>query len=145
MSIIKEIYDVTKDAAKLKGEIKAIRKALRTEFKLNGKFLKDMENPKSIDTGRMKKTIKMLEIKELADAIKYDIPYRLICNKRVSPEMAEYYKIKRISDFDFEKLTESQYLKIFYLKKDYDNPKINLKARLLNIYKQNLILLKLME
>ena len=38
MSIIKEIYDVAKDSANLKVQKDAIKRALRTELKLNRKF-----------------------------------------------------------------------------------------------------------
>ncbi len=145
MSIIKEIYDVTRDASKLKGKVSSIKKALKTELKLNRKFLKEIEQSKPVDDKRRKKIIEMLEINELSAAIKYDIPYKLICHKKVSEELAKEFKLKYVAGYDFEKLIESQYLKISYLKKDYENPAISLKARLRNIYKQNRILLKLLE
>ncbi len=145
MSIIKEIYDVSKDAAKFKSRIKSVKKALKTELKLNQKFLSEVGKSQAVNDERRKKIIQMLEINELADAIKYDIPYKLISRKKVTPALAAQYRIKRISGFDFEKLIENQYLKIAYLKKDFDNPRINLNARLLNIYKQNSILLELLD
>ncbi len=144
MSVIKEIYDVAKDASQLKGRIKSIKKALKTELKLNKKFLFEIEKSKLIDNDRRKNIIEMLEIKELTDAVKYDIPYKLICKRKVNNELAEKLKIKRIIDFNFEKLIESQYLKISYLKKDYNNKNIDLNSRLLYIYKYNSMLLKLL-
>ncbi len=49
MSIIKELYDLAKDGAIKGAKIGAIRRALRTELKLNKKFLRDIEQDKLID------------------------------------------------------------------------------------------------
>ncbi len=93
---------------------------------------------------RRKAIIGMLDITELSAAVKYEIPYKLICPKKVGKELADAYHIKRLIDFDFEMLVESLYLKIAYLKKDMDNEHIHLNLRLINIWKYNSILLELL-
>jgi len=145
MSIIKEIYDVAKDGAIQGNKINAIKRALRTELKLNNKFLADIADSKPINTARRTDIIKMLDISELASAVKYEIPYALICNKTVDEKLIKTYNIKRLKDFDFEMLVESLYLKIAYLKKDFKNANINLNLRLINIYKYNSILIQLLR
>lgn len=145
MSIIKDIYDLAKDGAIKGAKIATIKRALRTELKLNKKFLRDIEQAKPIDKARNKAIIGMLDITELSAAVRYDIPYALICNKKVSKELAESYNMKRLIGWDLEMLVESLYLKIAYLKKDKDNPNIHLNLRLINIYKYNSILLELLS
>ena len=75
MGLIKEIYDVAKDVAELAGKVDAIKRALTTELKLNGEFLADVSASRDIDDLRRKQIINMLEIAELTDAVKYEIPY----------------------------------------------------------------------
>jgi hypothetical protein len=145
MSIIKDIYDLAKDGAIKGAKIATIKRALRTELKLNKKFLQDIEQSKPIDDSRSKAIIGMLDITELAAAVRYDIPYPLICNKKVGKELAEAYNMKRLIGWDLEMLVESLYLKIAYLKKDMDNTNIHLNLRLINIYKYNSILLALLR
>ncbi len=145
MSIIKDIYELAKDGAIKGAKIATIKRALRTELKLNKKFLQDIEQSKPIDDGRRKAIITMLDITELSAAVKYDIPYPLICNKEVSEALAKEYNSTRLIGWDLEMLVESLYLKIAYLKKDKDNPNIHLNLRLLNIYKYNSILLQLLS
>ena len=141
MSIIKEIYDVAKDSAALVSKNVAIKRALKTELKLNRKFLTDIEKSENIDNKRRVEIIKMLDITEISAAVKYDIPYVAISRKKVSEELAKKYKISRMENADFEKLIERLYLMISYLKKDHRNKKINLNLRLINIYKYNRLLL----
>jgi hypothetical protein len=145
MSIIKEIYDVAKDGTIQGNKINAIKRALRTELKLNKKFLADIETSKAINNARRIEIINMLDISELGAAVKYEIPYILICNKKVDKKLTKSFNIKRLQDFDFEMLVESLYLKIAYLKKDYKNTNINLNLRLINIYKYNSILIHLLR
>lgn len=145
MSIIKDIYDLAKDGAIKGAKIATIKRALRTELKLNKKFLQDIEQAKPIDNARSKAIIGMLDITELSAAVRYDIPYPLICNKKVGKELAESYNMKRLTGWDLEMLVESLYLKIAYLKKDMDNKNIHLNLRLINIYKYNSILLELLS
>ena len=71
MSIIKELYDLAKDGAIKGAKIGAIRRALRTELKLNKKFLRDIEQANAIDEARRKAIIGMLDITELSAAVKY--------------------------------------------------------------------------
>jgi hypothetical protein len=145
MGLIKEIYDVAKDVAELSGKVDAIKRALTTELKLNGEFLADISASREIDDVRRKQIINMLEIAELTDAVKYEIPYLLICNRTVGKDIAEKLKIKRIQDYNFEKLVEGLYLMISYLKKDFDNKNLNLNSRLLFISKYNTALLEILR
>ena len=145
MGIIKDIYDLAKDGVVKGSKINAIKRALRAELKLNGQCLKDIANHKPIDSERQKDIIKMLELTELSAAVKYDLPYQLICRKKVGTQLIKKYKIKRLEGFDFEMLVESLYLKIAYLKKDFNNKDIDLNLRLINIYKYNSILIELLS
>lgn len=112
MGLIKEIYDVAKDVTELTVKVDAIKRALTTELKLNGEFLTDISASRDIDDVRRKQIISMLEIAELTDAVKYEIPYLLICNRTVGKNIAEKLKIKRIRDHNFEKLVECLYLSL---------------------------------
>jgi len=145
MSIIKEIFDLAKDGAIQGAKIAAIKRALRTELKLNKQFLKDIERSNPVDHKRRQEIISMLDITELTAAVKYDIPYHLICRKKVDASLAKQFNIKRLEGFDFEMLVESLYLKIAYLKKDHNNKSINLNLRLINIYKYNNVLIALLS
>ena len=145
MSIIKDIFDLAKDGAIQGVKVAAIKRALRTELKLNRKFLKDIEHSKSINDERRKAIINMLDITELAAAVKYELPYQLICRKAVDRSLAETFHIKRLEGFDFEMLVESLYLKIAYLKKDSSNTSIDLNLRLININKYTRVLIVLLE
>ena len=145
MSIIKDIYQLAKDGAIKGAKIAAIKRALRTELKLNRKFLKDIAQSKPIGDARRKAIIHMLDITELSAAVKYEIPYTLICSKKVGKTLAKEYNANRLIGWDLEMLVESLYLKIAYLKKDKDNPNIHLNLRLINIYKYNSILLELLS
>ena len=145
MSLIKEIVEITKEGVLKGNKISAIKRALRTELKLNSKFLNEVGAMHQINDTRRKEIIDMLEITELADALKYELPYKLICNKKVNKKLVDEFSIKRIFNFDFEMLVESLYIKIKYLKKDKNNKNIHLNLRLMNIYKYNAILLKLIS
>ena len=145
MSIIKEIYDVAKDGAVQGAKINAIKRALRAELLLNKKLLTDIEKNNPIDYARRKDIINMLDITELSTAVKYEIPYKLICSKIVGKALVEKHNIKRLDGFNFEMLVESLYLKIAYLKKDYNNKNIDLNLRLINISKYNNVLLELIK
>ncbi|WP_370088686.1 hypothetical protein [Ekhidna sp.] len=144
MSVIKEIYDVANDAAALKQKRSAIKRALRTELKLNHKFLQDVK-AKDVDDKRRIEMLKMLEIEELASAVKLEIPYTLLSRKEVDEEIATRYRAKPIQGFSIGDLIENLYLMISYLKKDYKNPRIHLNLRLINIYKYNRVLIELLK
>ena len=87
----------------------------------------------------------MLDITELAAAVKYEIPYQLICSQTVDAQLASTHNYKRLEGFDFEMLVESLYLKIAYLKKDTNNQNIDLNLRLINVVKYNNVLLELLQ
>ncbi len=145
MSVIKEIYDVAKDGAALATKAAALKRALKAELKLNQKLLADIHNAAPIDTKRRIEIINMLDVEEITAAVRYEIPYLAISRKKVTEEQTEKYKIKRIQDYDLEKLIEALYLMISYLKKDGNNPQIDLNLRLININKYNNILLELLS
>lgn len=144
MSVIKEIYDVANDVAALKQKRSAIKRALRTELKLNHKFLQDVK-AKGVDDKRRIEMLKMLEIEELASAVKLEIPYTLLSRKEVDNELTVRYRVKPIQGFSIGDLIENLYLMISYLKKDYNNPRIHLNLRLINIYKYNRVLIELLK
>jgi len=145
MSIIKDIYDVAKDGASQGSKIVAVKRALRTELKLNKKFLLDIKKSEDIDDKRRIEIINNLEIVELSAAVRYEIPYLALSRKKVTKELTEKYKVKRLLDFNLEKLIERLFLMISYLKKDYNNKRIDLNLRLININKYNTILLELLK
>jgi len=145
MSIIKDVYDVAKDGAGQAAKVSAVKRALRTEAKLNKKFLLDIEKAEDIDDQRRIEIIKNLDIMELSAAVKYEIPYLAISRKKVTLELTKKYKIKRVLDFNLEKLIESLFLMISYLKKDYKNKRIDLNLRLININKYNHVVLELLK
>ena len=145
MSVIKEIYDVAKDSATLATKAAALKRALKAELKLNKKILTDIGKSAPIDRERRLVIIDMLEVAELTAAVKYEMPYTAISRKKVTAELAEKHKIKRIVDFDIETLIEALYLMISYLKKDSKNTQIDLNFRLININKYNNVLLELLS
>ncbi len=145
MSVIKEIYDVAKDSAALATKAAALKRALKTELKLNKKLLTDIQHAAKINDERRIVIIEMLDVEEIAAAVRYEIPYTAISRKKVTEELTEKYKIKRILDYDLEKLIEALYLMISYLKKDSKNTQIDLNLRLININKYNNILLELLS
>lgn len=145
MSIIKDLYDVAKEGATQGAKIGAVKRALRTELRLNQKLLADIEKGEDIDNKRRLEIIKLLDVEELSAAVKYEIPYHAISRKRVTKTLAEQFKIKRLLGFDLEKLIESLFLMISYLKKDYKNKRIDLNLRLININKYNNILIELLK
>jgi hypothetical protein len=145
MSIIKEIYDVAKDGTNLLAKKVAIKRALKTELKLNRKFLADIENGRNVEDHRRIEIIQMLEFAELASAVKYEIPYLAISNKKITDEMARTYKISKLNGDGIEEVIEKLFLMVSYLKKDYKNKNISLNLRLLNIYKYNRVLIELLS
>ena len=145
MSVIKEIYDVAKDSAALATKAAALKRALKTELKLNKKILADIGKSAKIDNARRLLIIDMLDVEELAAAVRYEMPYTAISRKKVTTELSEKHAIKRIVDNDLEKLIEALYLMISYLKKDAKNTQIDLNLRLININKYNNVLLELLS
>lgn len=144
MSVIKEVYDVAKDGATLVAKATALKRALKAELKLNKKILDDIQKSASINDERRIAIITMLDVEEITSAVRYEIPYTTISRKKVTEELAEKYKVKRILDYDVEKLIESLHLLISYIKKDYKNNRIDLNLRLININKYNNVLLEIL-
>lgn len=145
MSVIKEIYDVAKDSAALATKAAALKRALKTELKLNKKILTDIGKSAIIDQARRIAIIEMLDIEELTAAVRYEMPYTAISRRKVTTVLAEKHTIKRLVDYDLEKLIEALYLMISYLKKDGKNTQIDLNLRLININKYNNVLLDLLS
>jgi hypothetical protein len=145
MGTIKDIYEIAKDGIRLKQHVAAIKRALKMELVLNKKLLEDIAKGKKIDDIRRKKIISNLCINELSDAVKYEIPYTLICAKTVDANIVGSLNFHRVIGYNFEKMVEKLYLKIAYLQKDYDNESLDLNSRLIFIYKYNLILLRLLS
>ncbi len=145
MSVIKEIYDVAKDSAALATKAAALKRALKTELKLNKKILTDIGKSASINHTRRLLIIEMLDFEELAAAVRYEMPYAAISRKKVTTEIAQKHKINRLLEYDLEKLIEALYLMISYLKKDGRNTQIDLNLRLININKYNNVLLELLS
>ena len=145
MSVIKEIYDVAKDSVALATKAAALKRALKTELKLNKKILADIGKSAIIDNARRLQIIDMLDMAELSAAVRYEMPYAAISRKKVTVELAEKHTIKRLLDYDLEKLIEALYLMISYLKKDGKNTQIDLNLRLININKYNNVLLELLS
>ena len=145
MSIIKELYDVAKDGTNLLAKKVAIKRALKTELQLNRKFLADIEYGRNVKDNRRIVIIQMLELAELASAVKYEIPYLAISNKTVTVEMVHTFQVAKLMGAGIEEVIEKLFLMISYLKKDFSNPEISLKLRLLNIYKYNRVLIELLK
>ncbi len=145
MGAIKDIYELAKDGVRLKQHVSAIKRSLKMELELNKKLLDDIAKDKKIDDIRRKKIIFNLCITELADAVKFEIPYTLICAKTVDENMVGSLNIHRVIGYNLEKMIEKLYLKIAYLQKDCDNESLDLNSRLIFVYKYNLILLRLLS
>lgn len=145
MSIIKDIYDVGKEGAVLKAQIVAIKRALSTELNLNRKLLSEIEKSAEIENSRRIEIIHMLELAELTSAVKHPIPYWAISNKKVTDEMTRTFHVAKLKGNGIEEIILKLFLMISYIKKDYQNKKLSLHIRLLNIYKYNRILIELLK
>ncbi|HQY20771.1 MAG TPA: hypothetical protein PK294_11580 [Ignavibacteria bacterium] len=146
MSFIKEIYDVTKDLTNNKIALNKIKRALLTESKLNNKILEDISNKENRpDFKRMSAIVKNLETDEIKAANNCGIPMELLTLKKVTPEMLEDLDYIRAEGFDLETVIEKLFIKIAYLKKDFDSENINLFIRLRNIYSYNLLLQRMLD
>ena len=90
MSIVKEIYDMTKDLAGNKIALNKIRRALLTEVKLNDKFLWDVSAKESRpDNKRLIQMINNLDVTEMKEAITCGLPFELISSKKATSELLE--------------------------------------------------------
>ena len=148
MSWIKDIIDTSRTLAKDRQALSQIRSGLLNQAKLNHQFLKELlkknSNPKQ---ERLYKIARSLEYDKLKDALNYGIPYMLITRKKVTQDLLDKYRIHAsvLLDKGLEEVLESVYLKTAYIVKDYDNEEIDLKARLHNLAKYNLILIQLLK
>lgn len=88
-----------------------------------------------------------LDVNELEAALNCGVPFLLISRKKVTEKKLDKYKwkAKSLEGNDLETLLEKVYLMAAYLKKDFDNPDINLNNRLVNLYKYNLMLIELLK
>jgi len=146
MSIIKEIYDVTKDLAGNKVALNKIKRALLTEVKLNNKFLEDLNNKeKRLSDERLVQIINNLEVAEMKASITCGLPFELISMKKVTKELLEDLDSLRALENDLETVLEKIYLKIAYLKKDYNSEHINLYIRVRNIFSYNQLLQRMLS
>jgi hypothetical protein len=145
MSIVKEIYDVTKDLAGNKIALNKIRRALLTEVKLNDKFLWDVSGNEARPANpRLIQMISNLDVTEMKAAITCGLPFELISSKKVTPELLEGIDHIKVLDGDLETVLEKTYLKIAYLKKDYMSESLNLYVRMRNIYSYNRLLQRML-
>ncbi len=146
MSIIKEIYDVTKDLSSNKVALNKIKRALLTEVKLNNKFLEDLsDKEKRLSKERLIQIVNNLEVMEMKAAITCGLPFELISSKKVTKELMDGVDSLRALDNDLEMILEKIYLKIAYLKKDYNSEHINLYIRVRNIFSYNQLMQRMLE
>jgi len=148
MSWIKDVIDTTRILAKDKQALNQIKSGLRNQAKLNQKFLKELlrsnYQPKQ---DRLYKIAMSLSYDKFEDALNYGVPYKIISRKKVTEKLLNKLHIKAVVLLDkgLEEILESVYLKTAYINKDYDNEDINLKIRLHNLAKYNLILIQLLK
>ena len=146
MSIVKEIYDVTKDLAGNKIALNKIKRALLTEVKLNHKFLEEIsDKEKRLEKPRLIEIVSNLEVGELKAAITCGIPLELISPSKVTKELLTDLDFIKALDNDLETVLEKVYIKIAYLKKDYNSEHINLYIRVRNIYSYNQLLIRMLQ
>ena len=145
MSIIKEIYDVTKDLAGNKVALNKIKRALLTEVKLNNKFLEDIsDKEKRLNNERLIQIVNNLEVAEIKAAITCGLPFEFITTLKVTKEMMDGLDPIRALDNELENVLEKMYIKVAYLKKDYSSEHINLYIRVRNIYNYNQLLMRML-
>ncbi len=145
MSLVKEIYDVTKDLAGNKIALNKIRRALLTEVKLNDKFLWDVSDPENRPgKERLIQMIGNLDVTEMKAAITCGLPFELISSRKVDLDMLKNIDHVKAFDADLETVLEKTYLKIAYLKKDFNSESLNLYVRMRNIYNYNKLLSRLL-
>lgn len=145
MSLVKEIYDVTKDLTSNKIALNKLRRALLTEVKLNDKFLWDVsDETKRPEKPRLIQIIGNLDTTEMKSAITCGIPFELLSAKKVNEELLKGLEHIRIVGADLEQVLEKTYLKIAYLKKDFMSESLNLYVRVRNIHNYNRLLQRML-
>lgn len=148
MSWIKDIIDTTRSLAKDKQALNQIKSGLRNQAKLNQQFLKELiksdYNPKR---DRLYKISRSLSFDKFEEALNYGVPYKMISRRIVTEELLDKFHINAnvLKGKGLEEVLESVYIKTAYISKDFDNENINLKIRLHNLAKYNLILIQLLK
>lgn len=148
MSWIKDIIDTSRSLAKDKQALNQIKSGLRNQAKLNHQFLKELlqknHYPKQ---DRLYKIARSMEYDKLRDTLNYGVPYKLITRRKVTLELLDRIHVNAavLVNKGLEEVLESVYIKTAYISKDYDNEEIDLKARLHNLAKYNLILIQLLK
>jgi len=148
MSWIKDIIDTSRSLAKDKQALNQIKSGLRNQAKLNQQFLSALlRKKKNPNQERLFKIARSLEYDKLGEALNYGLPYSLITRRKVSQSLLDRFHLNAsvLLGKGLEELLESVYLKTAYISKDYDNDEIDLRARLHNLAKYNLILIQLLK
>lgn len=148
MSWIKDIIDTSRTLAKDKQALNQIKSGLRNQAKLNQEFLKELLKKKNNSKKeRLYKIARSLSYDKFEEALNYGIPYKIISRRKVSEELLNKFHINAnvLLGKGLEEVLESVYIKTAYITKDYDNEDINLKIRLHNLAKYNLILIQLLK
>ena len=148
MSWVKEVIDTTRDLASDTIALRKIKRSLLTQCQLNGKLLSEFYRSRNgMTTLRKEQIAGRLDVNELEAALNCGVPFALISKKTVTKNKLEQHGIraKSIEGNNLELLLEKVYLMAAYLRKDYDNPTINLNNRLVNLYKYNRMLIDLLK
>ena len=148
MSWVKEVTDTTRDIAADSIALRKIKRSLLTQCQLNSKLLSEFyKNRKGMAEMRKQQIASRIDVNELEAALNCGVPFLLISRKKVTEKKLDKYNwtAKSLEGNDLETLLEKVYLMAAYIKKDYDNPDINLNNRLVNLYKYNLMLVELLK
>jgi len=148
MSWIKDIIDTTRNLAKDKQALNQIKSGLRNQAKLNQQFLKELlKSDYKPKKDRLCKISQSLSYDKFEEALNYGVPYKMISRRIVTVELLNKFHINAnvLEGKGLEEVLESVYIKTAYISKDFDNEDINLKIRLHNLAKYNLILIQLLK
>lgn len=148
MSWIKDIIDTSRVLAKDKQALNQIKSGLRNQAKLNQQFLKELlKSDYKPKEDRLYKIAGSLSYDKFEEALNYGVPYKMISRKKVTGDLLNKLRLKAnvLMNKGLEEVLESVYLKTAYINKDYDNELINLKIRLHNLAKYNLVLIQLLK
>ncbi len=148
MSWVKEVIDASRDLASDTIALRKIKRSLLTQCQLNGKLLSEFYRSRNgMTTLRKEQIAGRLDVNELEAVLNCGVPFALISRKTVTKKKLEQHRIraKSIEGNNLEVLLEKVYLMAAYLRKDHDNPTINLNSRLINLYKYNRMLIDLLK
>lgn len=148
MSWIKDIIDTSHVLAKDKQALNQIKSGLRNQAKLNQQFLKELLKSNYISKqDRLYKIARSLSYDKFEEALNFGVPYKIISRKKVTEDLLNKLHIRAniLINKGLEEVLESVYIKTAYITKDYDNEDINLKIRVHNLAKYNLILIQLLK